>query len=455
MFFGSLLIKALLSDVTERKQGIVPFSPLLLHFHSPFTPIIKKIMKKSLLILSTLLISSMAAEAQQALWGGAQIVSPEINPDFTITFRYRAPKAKTVQLTGEFLPEQVIPTQNGGVWAINPPVDMKEGKDGVWEYTTPTPVPAGYYTYTFTEDGIRTIDPANVYINRDVATVTNQLIVSQEKDDEGYYYNVNDVPHGTVRKMWYHSKTLGTDRRLTVYTPAGYETSSKKYPVFYLLHGAGGDEEAWYTQGRATQILDNLIAEGKAEPMILVMTNGNAWDTAAPGESAAGFAQPGALGVSREGIPEAAFELHFPEVMSFIEKNFRCKTDKNSRAIAGLSMGGFHSQAISRYYNQKFGYVGLFSGATGGVQAMGNRPAQSPVYTQFDADFAKQFAKGKQPRLYFIACGKTDFVLGGVQALMTYMDEHNYPYVWRESEGGHIWRNWRRYLTEYAQKIFK
>ena len=179
MYLCPLSIKALLSDVTERKQGIVPFSPLLLHFHSPFTPIIKKIMKKSLLILSTLLISSMAAEAQQALWGGAQIVSPEINPDFTITFRYRAPKAKTVQLTGEFLPEQVIPTQNGGVWAINPPVDMKEGKDGVWEYTTPTPVPAGYYTYTFTEDGIRTIDPANVYINRDVATVTNQLIVSQ------------------------------------------------------------------------------------------------------------------------------------------------------------------------------------------------------------------------------------------------------------------------------------
>ena len=169
-------------------------------------------------------------------------------------------------------------------------------------------------------------------------TLTNYFIITREAGDQGDLFSVNDVPHGTVRKCWYDSPSLGMKRRLTVYTPAGYETSGKKYPVFYLLHGAGGDEEAWYTQGRATQILDNLIAEGKAEPMILVMTNGNAWDTAAPGESAAGFAQPGALGVSREGIPEAAFELHFPEVMNFIEKNFRCKTDKNSRAIAGLSM---------------------------------------------------------------------------------------------------------------------
>jgi len=412
-------------------------------------------MKKNLIISLALLCTMTTGNAQQNLFGGAQVKSPEVNADGTITIRFRGPKAKTVQVEGDFLPEQLIPTENGGVWAIHPAVNLVEGKDGVWEYTTPTPVPTDYYTYNLYIDGIKTVDPANVYINRDVATITNQLIVSREKGDNGDLFSVNDVPHGTVRTMWYHSRELGTDRRLTVYTPAGYETSSKKYPVFYLLHGAGGDETAWYTQGRATQILDNLIAAGKAEPMILVMTNGNAWDTAAPGESSQGFQQPGALSVSREGVKEAAFELHFPEVMSFIEKNFRCKTDKNSRAIAGLSMGGFHSQAISRYYSQKFGYVGLFSGATGGVQAMGQKPAESPVYTQFDADMAKQFAKGKAPKLYFIACGKTDFVLPGVNALRSYMDQHNYPYVWRESEGGHIWRNWRNYLVEYSQKIFK
>ena len=409
-------------------------------------------MNKVLLLTSIALLSSTAF-AQQNLFGGAQIKSPEINADGTITIRFQNPKAKTVKVEGDFLPEQLIETPQG-VWAIHPAVDLKEGQNGVWEYTTPEPVAADYYTYTLTVDGIKTVDPANVYINRDVATITNQLIVSREKGDNGDLFSVNDVPHGTVRTMWYHSKELGTDRRITVYTPAGYETSGKKYPVFYLLHGAGGDETAWYTQGRATQILDNLIAAGKAEPMILVMTNGNAWDTAAPGESSKGFVQP-SMGGQRAQTKEAAFELHFPEVIAFVEKNFRCKTDKNSRAIAGLSMGGFHSQAISRYYNQKFGYVGLYSGATGGVQAMGNQQATSPVYTQFDADMAKQFATGKAPKLYFIACGKTDFVLGGVKALMTYMDEHNYPYIWRESEGGHIWRNWRNYLVEYSQKIFK
>jgi len=411
-------------------------------------------MKKTLILASAALMAG-SVFAQQNLFGPQQVTSPQVNPDGTVTIRYKNPKAKTVQVMGEFLPEQLIPTGNGGVWAINPPVDLKEGKDGIWEYTTPEPVAANYYTYTLVVDGLKTVDPANVYINRDVSTVTNQLIVSREKGDKGDMFAVNDVPHGTVRKMWYHSNELGKDRRLTVYTPAGYETSGKKYPVFYLLHGAGGDEEAWYTQGRATQILDNLIAAGKAEPMILVMTNGNAWDQAAPGENNKNFTQPGALSTSREGVKEAAFELHFPDVIKFIEKNFRCKTDKNSRAIAGLSMGGFHSQAISRYYNQKFGYVGLFSGATGGVQAMSQKPAESPVYTQFDADFAKQFAKGKEPKLYYIACGKTDFVMGGVVALRKYMDEHGYKYEYNESEGGHVWKNWRDYLLEYAQKVFK
>ena len=407
---------------------------------------------KKLIIATLFLAAGTTAFAQQNLFGGAQITSPEVNADGTLTIRYKNPKAVTVQVSGDFLPETLIDTPQGK-WAVHAPADLVE-KDGVWEYTTPEPVEANYYTYSLIVDGLTTVDPANVYINRDVATVTNQLIVSREKGDKGDMFAVNDVPHGTVRTMWYHSAELGTDRRITVYTPAGYETSGKKYPVFYLLHGAGGDETAWYTQGRSTQILDNLIAAGKAEPMILVMTNGNAWDTAAPGESSQGFVQP-SMGGNRAQTKEAAFELHFPEVISFIEKNFRCKTDKNSRAIAGLSMGGFHSQAISRYYNQKFGYVGLFSGANGGAQSMGNQPAQSPVYTQFDADMAKQFAKGKAPKLYYIACGKTDFVMGGVTALRQYMDEKGYPYLYNESEGGHIWRNWRDYLLDFTPRLFK
>ena len=308
---------------------------------------------KRIICASLLVMAAGTGFAQQNLFGGATVVSPEINADKTITIRYKNPKAKIVQVSGDFLPETLIDTPQGK-WAVHTPANLVE-KDGVWEFTTPEPVEPNYYTYSLIVDGQTTVDPANVYINRDVATVTNQLIVSAEKGDKGDMFSVNDVPHGTVRSMWYHSAELGCDRRLTVYTPAGYETSNKKYPVFYLLHGAGGDETAWYTQGRSTQILDNLIAAGKAEPMILVMTNGNAWDTAAPGESSKGFEQPSMGGAGNTNVKEAAFELHFPDVIKFIEKNFRCKTDKNSRAIAGLSMGGFHSQAISRYYNQKFG----------------------------------------------------------------------------------------------------
>lgn len=396
------------------------------------------IMKKITALVMTAMLG-LSAFAQQALWGGAQIVSPQVNPDQTVTFRFSGKKAKSVKVMADFIPGNIA--------------DMKEGKDGVWEYTT-APLEPNYYCYNFVIDGNKTVDPANVYINRDVATITNCFIVSKEKGDQGDYYSVNNVPHGTVRKMWYHSNVLNMDRRITVYTPAGYESSNEKYPVFYLLHGAGGDEEAWYTQGRVTQQLDNLIAEGKAKPMILVMTNGNAWESAAKGESAEGYVQPD-MRAKHDNVLEGGFELHFPEVIKFIEKNFRCKTDKKNRAIAGLSMGSFHSENISKYYPTKFHYVGLFSGASVGDGRRGEGASTCPVYMNFDKQMAAQFSKANCPALYFIACGKTDFVMKGVTDLRAYLDAHNYPYEYRETEGGHIWNNWRIYFTEFSQKIFK
>lgn len=412
-------------------------------------------MKKILFTACAALFATMSF-AQQALWGGAQIVSPQVNADNTVTFRYKDAKARRVQVTGEFLPEVMIEIPNFGKMATAGSADLVE-KDGVWEFTTPEPLASDYYTYSFIVDGQRTTDPANVYINRDVATVTNYFIVKGAEDSKGNLYSVNKVPHGTVRKMWYYSPELGTSRRLTVYTPAGYETSGKKYPVFYLLHGAGGDEEAWYTQGRSTQILDNLIAQGKAEPMILVMTNGNAWQTAAPGESAEGLKQPSmgmGQGNDRPQVKEAAFELHFPDVINFIQKNFRTYTDKKHRAIAGLSMGSFHSENISKYYPNMFGYVGLFSGASVGG-GLGNQNPTSDVYTDFDGKMATQFSAKNKPSLYMICCGKTDFVKQGVDQLRSYMDEHNYPYEYVETEGGHIWKNWRYYLSIFAPRLFK
>lgn len=411
-------------------------------------------MKKTTLLSCALLMGTYAM-AQQALFGGGEIKSPEINADHTVTFRVQAPKAVSVQVSGDFLPETMIDTPQGK-WAVNTPADLVE-KNGVWEFTTKEPLAANYYTYNFIIDGKKELDLMNVFVNRDVKTLTNYFIITNEKGDQGDLFQVNDVPHGTVRKCWYDSPSLGMKRRMTVYTPAGYEDSNKKYPVFYLLHGSGGDEEAWFTQGRVTQILDNLIATGKAEPMILVMTNGNAYKEAAAGERAGGFAQPEmVMGGVKAGMKEAAFELSFPDIRKYVESHFRTINDKRHRAIAGLSMGSFHSEHISKYYAGEYGYVGLFSGASAGDGRRGKDEAGvSPVYSDFDKQMANQFSKKNKPYLYYIAIGKTDFLKEGNDGMLKYMDEHGYPYFYRETEGGHIWRNWRTYFIEFSQKIFK
>ena len=384
--------------------------------------------KSIVAICMMVLLMPVAALAQQALWGGSKLISPEIHENKTVTFRIKAPKAVKVQVLGDFLSKGVA--------------DLVENKEGVWEYTTPEPLAPELYSYAFVVDGLKVNDPNNVYMIRDVATVNNIFIVGGERAD---LYMVNKVPHGSVAKVWYHSPSLGIDRRMTVYTPAGYETSGKRYPVFYLLHGMGGDENAWSELGRAAQILDNLIAQGKAEPMIVVMTNGNADLEAAPGESSLGYMPPTTrLGKTMEG----SFETHFPEVVKFIDKNYRTKANKKNRAIAGLSMGGFHSLHISKQYPDMFDYVGLFSAAI-----MPGKNATSPVYKDMEGKLKLQFAK--KPALYWIAIGKTDFLYKANREYRKLLDEKGYPYEYFENEDGHIWRNWRIYLTEFTPKLFK
>lgn len=386
-------------------------------------------MKKFLLFVGVILmLLPVPVVAQQALWGNTPIVSPEIHENQTVTFRLRAPKAVKVQVTGDFL--------SAGV------ADLVENKDGIWEYTTPAPLSPELYGYTFLVDGLKINDPNNVHMIRDVATVTNVFIIGGERAD---LYKINDVPHGTVSKVWYDSPTAGFDRRLTVYTPAGYETSAKRYPVFYLLHGMGGDENAWSELGRATQILDNLIAQGKAEPMIVVMTNGNIALEAAPGESSLGYVPPT---FQLPKTMEGSFETHFPEVVKFVDKHYRTKANKKSRAIAGLSMGGFHSLHISKQYPDMFNYVGLFSAAI-----MPGKNVSSPIYEDMEGKLAIQFAK--KPALYWIAIGKTDFLYKANEEYRKLLDAKSYPYEYFENEDGHIWKNWRIYLSEFAPRLFK
>jgi enterochelin esterase family protein len=338
-----------------------------------------------------------------------------------------APEAKKVVVTANFLTPDGNPVEG---------TEMTRNAEGVWEYTSPV-LRSELYNYNFVVDGVKICDPANVYVCRDVAAMFNIFIID---GDRGDLYRVNDVPHGSVKRTWYNSPTLGKDRRITVYTPAGYEQSKDKYPVLYLLHGAGGDEEAWMTLGRTSQILDNLIAQGKACPMLVVMTNGNAWQQAAPGEAADGMGQPAMrMAGSR---PAASFEESFGDVIEWVESNYRVIKKKEARAVAGLSMGGGHSFNISRTYPNTFDYVGLFSAA-----------ARIGDNEEVKASLAKQRDNGF--KLYWIACGKTDFLYQANKDAMKYMDSINFPYTYRESDEGHIWRNWRIYLSEFAPMLFK
>ncbi|MCI6524077.1 MAG: alpha/beta hydrolase-fold protein, partial [Parabacteroides sp.] len=211
-------------------------------------------MKRILSILGLALLA-MNVWAQQALFSGNDIVSPEVHPDGTVTFRLYAPKAVKVELTGDFLPQVKVQSPMG---VVEQPgyVTLKEEKGGLWTYTSEK-LADELYSYKFRVDGMDYLDPSNVYMCRDIASYTNIFIVTREKGDKGDLYSVNEVPHGNVSKVWYDSPTLQTKRRMTVYTPAGYEKGGR-YPVLYLLHGAGGDEDAWTTLGRAAQIMDNL-----------------------------------------------------------------------------------------------------------------------------------------------------------------------------------------------------
>lgn len=373
--------------------------------------------------------SPLAGFAQQALFNPSEIVSPQINQDNTVTFRLYAPNATQVKVAGDFVPQ---------------PQPLTKNEIGVWEYTSPTPLAPELYMYSFDVDGTRVLDPSNVYMIRDVATVTNIFLIDGE-GSRAHNYMVNDVPHGSVSRVWYDSPGLGKNRRMTIYTPPGYEDSGESYPVLYLLHGAGGDEEAWIALGRAAQILDNLIAEGKAEPMIVVMTNGNAVQSAAPGESAEGLTVP-KFDVSR--MNRGEFEISFPDIVNYVDNHYRTKADKAHRAIAGLSMGGYHSLHISKQFPDMFDYVGLFSAAIFPPEG-----SNSPIYDNFDEKLKIQFEK--KPKLYWIAIGDQDFLYDANVAYRKILDDNGYPYVYYETPEGHIWKNWRIYLSEFAPQLFK
>jgi enterochelin esterase family protein len=352
---------------------------------------------------------------------GTPVVSPEIQGD-SVTFRFRADYATYVRLSAP--------------WAGRP-VDMVRGANNVWSVKLPLPSPE-IYTYNFIVDGVSVNDPQNILVQRDGTRFLNMLIVPGERTEN--YVEANQ--RGTVSHPWYDSAVLGINRRLTVYTPYGYEANpKKKYPVLYLLHGAGGDEEAWISMGRTAQILDNLIEKGLAEPMIVVMPNGNANQQAAVTLNIPNKPQPQMDRNAMQSMSDRQRNSYVvslcEEIVPFIEKNYRVIAKPEARAIAGLSMGGGHTITASNMYPQMFDYICPLSAA--------------------GSSTAEQVATLKKAgvKLYFLACGDEDFLFEGSKTLDKTLTEQGLDHIFYVSGGGHVWANWRLYLNTFAPMLFK
>lgn len=378
---------------------------------------------KSLALLLLLGVSTRIHAQEISAMQAPRVVSPEIASDNSVTFRVLSEKATEVTLNGSWM-------------GFGKTLPLTKGEQGVWSVTI-DPLPSSMYHYNLFIDGVAAIDPTNSQALRDGTRYASLLMVPGK---ESTVFQLNDTPHGNITQAWYNSPTLGVDRRMYVYTPPGYDSGKDSYPVLYLLHGAGGDEDAWSSLGRANLILDNLIATGKSKPMIVVMTNGNAWQTSTLRQI------PGQPAPTREtfGMYQGKFEKSLVEdVVPYIEKNYRVKADKDHRALAGLSMGGGHTITASITYPGTFGYIGVFSS--------GIFDANADM-----AEMEKKFLALKSSGVskYWVACGKEDFVMESNKRLLSVLDKTGFEHEYFENEGGHTWANWRTYLSMFAPMLF-
>ena len=380
---------------------------------------------KRLYLLAALLLPAFAAQAQQAIFERHDTRSPQFNDDGTVTLRIKAQEAQKVSIVGDCI-------ENGHA-------DLTQ-QDGLWSYTTKV-LPAELYNYRFYVDGAEVQDASNIERSRDVRSFMSTFIVSKEEGDCGYLYQNHNVDHGDVAHVWYDSPRLGMKRRMSIYTPPGYD-KGKDFPVLYLLHGAGGDEEAWLTLGRTAQIMDNLIALGKAKPMIVVMPNGNASDDAGPLES----------GIKNKERPKTTYEESFADIMDYVQSHYKVRKGADNTALCGLSMGGYHTFRISMLNPGTFGYIGLYSAAVRLDRSQKSFEEQLADHPEAAAQL--KAVLDAKPHLYWIAIGKEDFLYQQNVALRQYLDKKQYRYEYFENEGGHIWRNWRIYLSMFAPRLF-
>jgi len=355
--------------------------------------------------------------------------SPEILPDNRIVFRLFAPKAKEVSVTGVWMTD------------TNASEAMVKNDTGLWTLTL-GPLKADYYGYKFIIDGVTVLDPNNPGIRRDWLGYESILLVPG-KETELYF--TRDVPGGTLSKVWYDSPVIGLRRRMFVYTPPGYEKGNEKYPVLYLLHGGFNDEETWTSMGRLNVIMDNMIAEGKAKPMIVIMPNGNPDQAAVPFES-----YPLTLPSGGDGSPSGftmmngIFEKSLvKDIVPFVEANYRVYPDSKNRAIIGYSMGGGQTFRTVLESPDVFGYIGVFG------------PAIFPQPPE--TEIKMKALKEADPILYWVGCGIDDNLCyeGTTRILLPILKKYDINYLYNETSGGHSWTNWRIYLTECVPYLFK
>lgn len=395
---------------------------------------------KQLVVLLAGLITLNTAQAQEIPQSrGPRVVSPEISSDNSVTFRLYSANAQSVRVNGSWMKR-------------GESLEMKKGADSVWSAKTNVLEPSMYH-YTFILDGVSILDPTNPRAMRDGRRYSSTLMIPGKSSE---VFQVNDVPHGSIIKVWYDSPTLKLNRRMYVYTPPGYEDSKGKYPVLYLLHGGGGDEDAWTSLGRANYILDNLIAEGKAKPMIVVMTNGNANQTASITDWSK---EPDTTNQIRPGSNRSDQEIidgmtKFPnslvkDVIPYIEKHFRVIANSDNRAIAGLSMGCLQTQITAMTNPGLFQYIGCFS------LGIHFNPPFGVISNKILIPAYDKNLKTMKNKLFYIGVGRDDFVYEGVQTLRKKLDEYNFKYVYNETSGGHTWANWRTYLSDFAPRLFK
>jgi enterochelin esterase family protein len=380
-------------------------------------------MQRQTLVIFLLAFVSLSAQPPAQT---PAVTSPEVTTERHIMFRIFAPHAQKISVFSTDL------------FGLNSRHDMAKRDDGVWELDA-GPIDPGAYRYNFDVDGVSVMDPRSASVSESNGNAWSMVYVAGAD-----FMETKDVPHGAVSSVTYDSKSLGKFRRMHVYTPPGYETSSQKYPIFYLLHGAGDCDDSWTSVGRAGFIIDNLIAAGKAKPMVIVMPAGHTTTQPLRG-----------LDFNDEFVKDFV-----ADIMPYAETHYRVLKDRQHRAIAGLSMGGAQTLNIAIPHADEFAYVGVYSSGIFGIVPIGGPAAGvalpgGPSWEQQHLAELDNASAKKGLKLFWFSTGKDDFVLGTTKATVELFQKHGYQPVFQESAGAHTWTNWREYLNQVAPQLFQ